>query len=140
MKKRKLSFTSVGGSSILTIFAVLCFIVFALLSLSTSKANHNLSMKSVDAVRDYYAADTEAETILAEIRAGQMPEGVKKKGKIYSYACPLNDTQQLSVEVEISGKEKYKIKKWKKEYIGEWAPDDTIDVWDGMEEMLTIIE
>ena len=50
MKKRKLSFTSVGGSSILTIFAVLCFLVFALLSLSTAKANYNLSEKSVKAV------------------------------------------------------------------------------------------
>ena len=56
MKKRKLSFTSVGGSSILTIFAVLCFLVFALLSLSTAKANYNLSEKSVKAVSNYYAA------------------------------------------------------------------------------------
>ena len=51
MKKRKLSFTSVGGSSILTIFAVLCFLVFALLSLSTAKANYNLSEKSVKTKR-----------------------------------------------------------------------------------------
>ena len=28
--KKKISFTSVGGNSILTIFAVLCFIIFAL--------------------------------------------------------------------------------------------------------------
>ena len=43
MKKRKLSFTSVGGSSILTIFAVLCFLVFALLSLTeTSTFNEML--------------------------------------------------------------------------------------------------
>ena len=88
MKKRKLSFTSVGGSSILTIFAVLCFIVFALLSLSTSKANHKLSMKSVDAVSDYYAADTKAEEILAQIRLGQVPDGVKQKGDKYCYVCP----------------------------------------------------
>ena len=74
MKKRKLSFTSVGGSSILTIFAVLCFLVFALLSLSTAKANYNLAEKSVKAVSNYYAADTKAEEIYSQIRAGNMPD------------------------------------------------------------------
>ncbi len=29
----------------------------------------------------------------------------------------------------------YVIKKWKKEYIGEWKADDTIKVWGGMEEI-----
>ena len=72
MKKRKLSFTSVGGSSILTIFAVLCFLVFALLSLSTAKANYNLAEKSVKAVSNYYAADTKAEEIYSQIRAISM--------------------------------------------------------------------
>lgn len=136
MKKRKLSFTSVGGSSILTIFAVLCFIVFALLSLSTAKANHKLSVKSVSAVSDYYKADTKAEEILGKIRMGQLPKGVKKKGKTYCYSCPLNDSQRLSVEVQVEDADHYKIKKWKKEYCGEWKPDDTIEVWDGMEELL----
>jgi len=79
MKKRKLSFTSVGGSSILTIFAVLCFLVFALLSLSTAKANYNLSEKSVKAVSNYYAADTKAEEIYSQIRAGNMTDGNRKE-------------------------------------------------------------
>ena len=79
MKKRKLSFTSVGGSSILTIFAVLCFLVFALLSLSTAKANYNLSEKSVKAVSNYYAADTKAEEIYSQIRAGNMPDETERK-------------------------------------------------------------
>lgn len=136
MKKRKLSFTSVGGSSILTIFAVLCFIVFALLSLSTAKANHKLSVKSVSVISDYYKADTKAEEILEKIRMGQLPEGVKKKGQTYYYVCPLNDSQQLSVEVQMENMNNFRIKKWKKEYCGEWKPDDTIEVWDGMEELL----
>lgn len=135
MKKRKMSFTSVGGSSILTIFAVLCFIIFALLSLSTAKADHVLAQKSVDAVRTYYQADTQAEEILARIRQGEIPEGVETDGDRYSYVCPVDENQQLSVEVECKDAG-YRIIKWRKEYIGEWEPDDTIDVWDGMEEML----
>lgn len=132
MKKRKMSFTSVGGSSILTIFAVLCFIVFALLSLSTAKADHVLASKSVEAVSNYYQADTRAEEILAELRQGQLPEGVEQEGDLYTYSCPVDEYQQLTVEVECKD-HIYQIKKWKKEYIGDWKPDDTIDVWDGME-------
>ena len=33
-------------------------------------------------------------------------------------------------------KEKFHVVKWEKQYTGEWKPDDTIDVWDGMEQML----
>lgn len=135
MKKRKLSFTSVGGSSILTIFAVLCFIIFALLSLSTAKADYMLSEKSVKAVRDYYEADTQAEEILAQIRQGQVPDGVIQDGDRYSYACPVDKNQQLTVEIEYKDAS-YRILKWRKEYTGEWKPDEKIEVWDGMEEML----
>lgn len=132
MKKRKMSFTTVGGSSILTIFAVLCFIVFALLSLSTAKANSTLSKKSVDAVTAYYQADTRAEEILAQLRSGEMPEGVTKEGKTYSYACDVDENQKLQVVVEIK-KDSYEIKKWKKVYTGEWKADDSMKVWGGME-------
>lgn len=136
MKKRKMSFTSVGGSSILTIFAVLCFIIFALLSLSTAKADHVLAQKSVDVVSRYYQADTKAEEMLAQIRQGEIPEGVKKDGDTYTYCCPVDENQQLTVEVECKGNE-YRILKWRKEYVGDWQPDDKIEVWDGMEEMLS---
>ena len=104
MKKRKLSFTSVGGSSILTIFAVLCFLVFALLS----KSNYNLSEKSVKAVSNYYAADTKAEEIYSQIRAGNMPDGVKQKGNTYTYTCAIDDKQKLLVEIK-KQKEKFHV-------------------------------
>ena len=132
MKKRKMSFPTVGGSSILTIFAVLCFIVFALLSLSTAQANSTLSTKSVDAVTAYYQADTEAEEILAQIRSGQCPEGVSQDGNFYSYSCAIGETQELQVEVTVTGS-KYRIYKWQKAYTGEWKADDSIKVWGGAE-------
>ena len=134
MERRKITFTTVGGSSILTIFAVLCFIIFALLSLSTAKANRTLTDKSVEAVTKYYQADTKAEEILAQIRDGELPDGVTKSGDVYSYVCPLDENQQLNVEVEVKDKNKeYKILRWQKEYIGEWKTDTTIDVWGGAE-------
>ena len=75
-----MSFTTVGGSSILTIFAVLCFVVFALLSLSTAKANSNLTSKSIDAVTNYYKADTEAEEILAKVTKFDIKPGARMDG------------------------------------------------------------
>ncbi len=132
MKKKKMTFTTVGGSSILTIFAVLCFIVFALLSLSTAKANSTLSTKSVNAVQAYYQADTAAEEILAQIRSGQCPEGVTRDGDFYSYSCPVDENQELQVEAKVNGN-KYRIYKWKKAYTGEWKADDSMKVWGGAE-------
>lgn len=134
MKAKKLSVPSVGGSSIITIFAVLCFIVFALLSLSTSKADSTLAQKSVNATKKYYDADIKAEMILSQIRRGEAPDNVYSEGNLYSYQCPIDENLQISVEVEIDG-DSYVVRKWKKEYIGEWKTDDTIKVWGGMEEI-----
>ena len=124
--KKKFNLTSVGGSSILTIFGVLMLIVFALLSLSTAKADRNLAKEA------YYKADREAEEILGRLRAGEVPEGVTKNGKQYSYKCSIDDNQQLQVVVEISGKD-YRIKQWKKVYTGDWQGDNSIEVFGGVQ-------
>ena len=94
--------------------------VFALLSLSTAKANYNLSEKSVKAVSNYYAADTKAEEIYSQIRAGNMPDGVKQKGNTYTYTCAIDDKQKLLVEIK-KQKEKFHVVKWEKQYTGEWT-------------------
>ena len=84
---------------------------------------------------NYYAADTKAEEIYSQIRAGNMPDGVKQKGNTYTYTCIIDDKQKLFIEIK-KQKEKFHVVKWEKQYTGEWKPDDTIDVWDGMEQML----
>lgn len=133
MKKRKMSVTSVGGSSILTIFAVLCFIVFALLSLSTAKANRVLADKTITATKNYYNADTKAEEILGELREGIVPDGVKKSGQNeYFYTCPIDDKQQIQVRVKVQDGN-YQIQQWKKVYADEWQAEDSIEVFEGTE-------
>ena len=57
-------------------FAVLCLTVFALLALSTVKAQSRLADVSLGAIADYYTADEEALRILAMLCSGEMPEGV----------------------------------------------------------------
>ena len=121
----------VGAVSLLTIFAVLCLTVFALLSLSTVQADQRLSDKSFAAVAGYYAADCAAEEILAQLRAGEIPEGVTAyEGGIYRYGCPISDTQTLVVEVAVEDTD-YTIIRWQARSTAEWVADDSLPVWDG---------
>ncbi|MBP3698976.1 MAG: hypothetical protein J6J01_05810 [Oscillospiraceae bacterium] len=121
----------VGAVSLLTIFAVLCLTVFALLSLSTVQADERLSDKSFAAVAGYYAADCAAEEILAQLRAGEIPEGVTAyEGGLYRYGCPISDTQTLVVEVAVEDTD-YTIIRWQARSTADWVADDSLPVWDG---------
>ena len=127
-KKRTVPMTMVGGSSLLIIFAVLCLIVFALLGLSTVQADKRLQDISVEAVENYYAADSRAEAVLARLRSGQIPEGVTEHDGIYSYQCPMSRTQALQVQVRASD---WKVLRWKLVSTIEWEPEDSLTVWNG---------
>ena len=121
---------AVGGSSLLVIFAVLCLMIFALLSLSTVQADGRLTAISSDAVKGYYAADTNAEEILADLRNGIIADEVTVDGDYYSYSCQVSDTQILAVTVRLSGTE-YEILQWQTMSTIEWEADDRLNVWDG---------
>ncbi len=121
----------IGGSSLLVIFAVLCLTIFALLGLSTAQAGKRLSDASAVVTTGYYAADTQAEAILAQLRLGETPDGVTVlDGNRYAYVCPVSDTQELQVEVQISG-ENYHILRWQTVSTVDWEAADDITVWDG---------
>ena len=135
-KKQRFSPPAVGGVSLLVVFAVLCLTVFALLSLTTVQADMRLADASVQAVSDYYAADLEAQAILARIRAGERPEGVVFSGSGIlraEYACPISDTQELQVCVIVKGiaGRDYVIERWQAVPTAEWESDESLDVWDG---------
>ena len=125
---------AVGTCSLLVIFAVLCLTVFALLGLSTVRADGRLSDASAKAVSAYYESDCQAEAILARLRAGELPEGVEEsitpEGRTCVYTCPISDTQTLAVEVRLEGAN-YDILRWQAVYTGDWEPDETLDLWDG---------
>lgn len=110
-KRSGFSFPVVGGTSLLVMFAVLCLITFAVLSLSTVKAGDRLGEASAEAVMEYYSADYEAERILAQLRSGILPEGVVFEGDVYGYSCPVSETQRLQVSVQKVG-EDWKVLRW----------------------------
>ncbi|MBQ3009862.1 MAG: hypothetical protein IJD81_01580 [Oscillospiraceae bacterium] len=120
----------VGGSSLLVIFAVLCLTVFALLGLSTVQADGRLSDISALAVTDYYTADSMAEEILAQLRSGEIPDGVAERDGVYTYACRISDTGELQVAVKINGGD-YEILRWQAVTTSEWTANDALSVWDG---------
>jgi len=129
MSKKRKGITLTGGSSLLVIFAVLCLTVFALLTLSTVKADLRLADAAVRSVLEYYNADSAAEEILAKLREGIVPQEVTQSGNMFAYACPVSDTQELQVIVEIN-RDKYQVKQWKVVSTTEWTPDEFIDVWE----------
>ena len=112
----------VGGTSLLIVFAVLCLMVFALLTLSTVQADGRLSDASLKAATDYYAADTEAETIYAQLRQGTVPTGVKVEGNLYTYQCEISETQTLSVRLQKS-EAGWRVLQWKAVSTIEWNTD-----------------
>ena len=95
--KRRFTPPPVGGVSLLVVFAVLCLTVFALLSLSTVQADVRLADASVRAVSEYYAADRQAQEILARLRAGEFPEEITMEGDVYGYTCPISENRNLKV-------------------------------------------
>ena len=127
--KEKRTPPTVGGSSLLVIFSVLCLTVFALLSLSTVQANGRLSDACAQATFAYYEADAKAESILAQLRQGEVPEGVTLKDGVYSYSCPMSETQTLAVRVRLE-EQSYTILCWRPVSTIQWEADDSLVVWD----------
>lgn len=131
--KQKFTPPAVGASSLMVVFAVLCLTVFALLSVSTARADGRLSHKANTAITGYYEADYRAEEVLAQLRAGIVPAGVTREEGMYTYRCPISDTQVLIVQVSLEGSA-YKIHRWQAVSTTDWQADDRIPVWDGQRE------
>ena len=58
------------------------------------------------------------------------PEGVTEENGMYTYTCPISDTQILAVQVALDG-DSYRILRWQALSSVSWEADDRIPVWDG---------
>lgn len=128
--REKPTFPVIGISSLLVIFAVLCLTVFALLSVSTVRADQRLRDNAAAAAEGYYAADRMAEEILARLRSGERPAGVKDDGGVFRYACRISETQILAVEVAVDGTA-YTVLRWQAVSTADWQADESLPVWTG---------
>ena len=126
--KKTFSVPAVGVSSLLTILAVLCLTVFAVLSISTAQSDGRLSDSAHEAVLGYYQAEQEANLILSKLRSGEMPEQVKEENGVYSYTCAVSATQALQVEVSLDGTN-YTLHRWQLVTTTQWENDTDLPVW-----------
>lgn len=110
---------SVGGSSVLAVFVVLCLTTFAVLSLVSAQADLRLSQKATQYVDAYYNADSRGQQLLSQmgsldaadpdaLAAGASaldgtactvtPEGAV----IATFTLDINDTQKLVGEADLT--------------------------------------
>ena len=141
-KKESFAPPALGGSSLLVVFAVLALTVFALLSLSTVRADVRLGDAAAKAVSGYYEADCKAQEILARLRNGEkvpgevelalfIAERVDSGETYYKYAVPISDTQELQVELSRSPDGTWTVLRWQSVPTGDWTYDDSLGLWDG---------
>ena len=127
MKKHDAVPPFLGGTSLLVSFGVLLLTLLALLSLNQVWAERNRSEASEKAVAEYYAADIEAEKILAMLRSGVEVEGAVNINGIWHYSCPISQDQTLWVKVD---GETWEILRWEAVAHPE-APGEALPVWEG---------
>lgn len=126
-------FPAVGVVSLIVIFSVLCLTVFAMLTISSVKADEILSSRTAATVEGYYRADYKAEQTLAQLRSGEIPENVTETKGVFYYTYPISDTQNLAVEVMVDGSD-YNILRWQAVSTANWIAEDELPVWDGVTE------
>ena len=119
-----------GGSTLMVIFAVLCLLTFAVLSIATVTADRRLAEASRRSVEDWYATDTQAEEILFALREGNCPEGVSADGNVYRYECPMGENRCLSVEVKVDGAD-YEVLRWQAVNVSSQNYSEGESFWSG---------
>lgn len=141
-ERRSIRIVPIGATSLLTVFAVLCLMVFALLTLSDVRSDARLADAALEAVEAYYAADLKAQEILARLRDGQSVDGVEeirfvdaaedgawRHDTVWQYAVPISDTRELQVSVALPGGGEYTILRWQTVSTVPWEGQDDLRVW-----------
>lgn len=126
-EKERFSAPATGGISLLVVFAVLCLTVFALLSLATVQADLRLADASAQGVKDYYAADCQAQELLARLKNGELPDNVYLEGEHYVFDIPVSESQTLEVELDRT----LTVLRWQTVSAKPWQNNETLDLWEG---------
>lgn len=128
-KTERFSPPSIGGSSLLVVFAVVCLTVLALLAVTTVQAEKRMAESAHRAVTAWYEADLEAERIFARLRSGETVPNVTESGGLYRYTCPISRHQQLEVELQKTA-DGWAVLRWQTVAHPE-AAEETLPVWNG---------
>ena len=143
---------SIGASSLILIFIVLCMATFGLLSLSSAQGDLKLARRNADAVKGYYEADNKGqqwlkgvdEVLMEEMGRGQDStqcslEIKDRLGDLYdretgliSTDIPMDRGRSLRIElVLMCGEKRYEVKSWYVYNSEEYEIDTSMPVWGG---------
>jgi hypothetical protein len=129
----------IGSASVVLVFTVLCFTIFALISYTAAGNYKALTEAEAKLVKSYYKADAIAERILAEILASdEIPaaiHGIEIKtrrdydlmAEIVEFSNIISDEKELYVNVAIY-MDSYDILSWRIRSTKEWRADDSLPV------------
>lgn len=118
-----------GGGSLLVVFAVLCVVTFAMLGLASVQADKRLQGSVSGMPAAYYAADVEANRVLASIREGEYPKFVERDGDAYSWEIPVTDELSLFCEARVGQGGAYEILEWSLDRSVPWEGDFGMEVF-----------
>ncbi len=130
----------IGSASLILIFSALCLAIFALLSLSSANREKALTEKFVSSTENYYAADSAAVEIAAQLRSavsrGECPNKINDVNittdgiSSFAYLCPIDAQRALSVRLEIT-ETTLSVLSWCEISTTDWVPEDGLNVWKG---------
>ena len=132
----------IGSASLMLIFVVLCLTIFSVISLVPALTGQTLIQAELHLVESFFAADSKAEQIVAELLAvDETPEdimGIEISSffdwysllYIASFAVPITDSQVLYVSIGIDFDD-YQILAWRMMNLDEWIADERLRVWPG---------
>lgn len=150
-KNLRVNNLGVGYTSIMIIFALVCLVIFAVLSLKAAYSDELLNKRSGEYLQEYYAADNTAKQRLSELDALAFKAGSSEffeetfaeltEGKGYTvrtvrggctvdYSVPINERQELKVSVTFKSSGQYEINRWQSATVSS-ENDDHLNVWDG---------
>lgn len=165
-RKKQSSFSSIGITSLVLIFVMLCLLTFSVLSLVTARADLRLSQKNAERTSAYYDAENRANDILlsviscieeykdspdASVFYQKLRERLDGQNGILftgadslEYEVLLDKEQLLSVSLEISYEtyddgSHYRILAWNTVSTHEWESDSSLPLLDkeAVSDMLT---
>lgn len=141
---------SIGASSLILIFIVLCMATFGLLSLSSAQGDLKLAMRNTEAVEYFYEAEAVGQRWLKEVDQvliEEMGEGKDSSesskrvedrlGSIYNRETglittdiPMDRGRSLHIELGlVCGPERYEINSWYVYSSDEYEIDNSMPVW-----------
>ena len=136
--KKSFPIINMGTSLLLVVFIVICLIVFATLSLSSSLRDQKYTDKAVLKTENYYLAYSHAQKQLKEIDQAIISHkdlsslknieiSLKDNNTYISFKENIDQYQDLDVEIQLTqDQDRYKIIKWQEVTSKEWKNESTL--------------